>query len=77
MGVDSFYIARQKNAGRKTYQDVIQLLKRQHKEPSKLQTVSSSSLSEVLQKASNSLHTSSKLMAIMDWIDTWHAHGSK
>ena len=78
-----FYIARQENAGRKLYHDVIQSLQKQRKESSRHQTVFSPSLSEVLQKASNPLHTSSKLktvsengkygkLQVMDWNDIWH-----
>ena len=57
--MDNCYIVvRRENAGRKRYQDAIQLLQRQHKESSRLQTVPSPSLLEVLQKASNPFHTS-------------------
>ena len=63
--------------------DVTQLLQRQYRESLKLQMVSSSSFSEVFQKASNPLHSSSKLMKVsencnygklqvMDWNDTWY-----
>ena len=53
-----YIVVRRENAGRKRYQDAIQLLQRQHKESSRLQTVPSPSLLEVLQKASNPFHTS-------------------
>ena len=60
--VDSFFYfassARQINAGKKWYQDVIQLLQKQRKKSLRLQMVSSSSLLEVLQNPSNPILTS-------------------
>ena len=50
------FVVRRENAGRKWYQDVIQLLQSQHKKPSRLQTVFTPSLLEVLQKATNPFH---------------------
>ena len=67
--VDSFqflHCSRQENAGIKWYQNVIWLVQRQHEGLPRLETVSSPSLLEFIQKASNTLHTSSlcKLMTV-------------